>query len=419
MRINPVLNSDFYKQLHHLMLCKNMTLLYSNITPRKSRISGVNKMVFFGLQYYIKEYLINQWNDLFFKRPKKNVIKEYERFIRLALGIKDVHIKHLEDLHDLGYLPLEIKALPEGSRVNIRVPCLTIKNTNADFGWLVNFLETSLSNVIWAPCTTATIAVEYRKLLNDFADITGADKNFIQFQAHDFAQRGYSSVETSMTSGAGHLLSFVGTDTIPAILFLEEYYDANIEKELVGTSVPATEHSVMCVNSADIGELETFRELITKTFPTGIISIVSDTWDLWKVCTEYLTELKDVVLARDGKVVIRPDSGDPADIICGTQKWYNQEEFDFNRKKAKENSLTPTPSQKGVVELLWNIFGGTMNEKGYKVLDPHIGAIYGDSITLERAQDILERLKEKGFASSNIVFGIGLTKWPFYTEMCN
>ena len=384
------------------MYSPNMTLLYSNLTPRKSRIPGVEKMVFFGLQYFIKEYLINQWDELFFKKPIEEVIVNYAHFITLTLGTKEVEIKHIKDLHDLGHLPLEIKALPEGSLVPMRVPCLTIKNTEPRFGWLVNFLETCLSNVIWSPCTTATIALEYRKLLNNFAEMTGADKGFIQFQAHDFAQRGYSSVETSMTSGAGHLLSFVGTDTIPAILFLQEYYDADIKKELVGTSVPATEHSIMCVNAAEMGELESFKDLIQNVFPSGIISIVSDTWDLWKVCTEYLTELKDVILARDGKVVIRPDSGDPIDIICGTGEKivlnFGEEDFE------KLSSIG-----KGVIELLWDVFGGTTNEKGYKVLDPHIGAIYGDSITLERAREILERLKSKGFASSNIVFGVGLT----------
>jgi len=210
--------------------------------------------------------------------------------------------------------------------------------------------------------------------------------------------RGMSSVESAILSGMGHLTSFTGTDTIPAIYQLEKSYNAD---GLIGASVPATEHSVMCMGTKE-SEIETFKRLL-KLYPTGILSVVSDTWDLWKVCTEYLPQLKEEVLARDGKLVIRPDSGDPVDIICGdvTQGSY------FNKQ---------TPQNKGVIELLWNIFGGTINEQGYKVLDSHIGAIYGDSITLERAEAICERLKAKGFASTNIIFGIGSYTYQYNTR---
>jgi nicotinamide phosphoribosyltransferase len=194
----------------------------------------------------------------------------------------------------------------------------------------------------------------------------------------------------------GHLLSFTGTDTIPAIDALEEYYNANADKELIGGSVAATEHSVMCSGSKD-GELETFNRLITAVYPAGIVSIVSDTWDLWKVCTEYLPALKTVILQREGKVVIRPDSGDPIKIICGDPAGNTEAE------------------RKGVVELLWDVFGGTITDKGYKLLDGHIGAIYGDSINLERAALICEGLKAKGFASQ-VVLGIGSYTYQYNTR---
>jgi len=147
-------------------------------------------------------------------------------------------------------------------------------------------------------------------------------------------------------------------------------------------------------------------------YPKGILSEVMDTWDLWQVLTELLPdpEVKNAILKREGKLVIRPDSGNPVDIICGLQLQVGE----YGLEKYKNN-----PAVKGVIELLWDVFGGTVNEQGYKVLDPHIGAIYGDSITLDRAEQICERLKAKGFASTNIVLGIGLTKWPFYTEMYN
>jgi len=206
-----------------------------------------------------------------------------------------------------------------------------------------------------------------------------------------------SSVESAINSGMGHLLSFTGTDTIPAIDGLERYYNADADKELIGGSVPATEHSVMCSGEKD-DEIGTFRRLITEIYPHETVSIVSDTWDLWKVLTEYLPKLKDEIMARNGKVVIRPDSGNPVDIICG----------DLNAEPG-------TPAHKGVVELLWDVFGGTRTEQGYKMLDEHIGAIYGDSITRDRATQICERLMNKGFASQ-VVFGIGSYTYQYNTR---
>ena len=190
---------------------------------------------------------------------------------------------------------------------------------------------------------------------------------------------------------------------MPAIEFLETYYNANVEKELVGGSVPATEHSVMCMGEKE-KEIETFRRLIEDLYPSGIVSIVSDTWDFWQVLTEYLPALKDKIMARTGgtfgdKVVIRPDSGDPVKIICGD-----------------ESAEPGTAEHIGAVELLWGVFGGTVNEKGYKELDSHIGLIYGDSITPQRAIDIMEGLKAKGFASTNVVFGIGSYTYQHVTR---
>ncbi|MEJ8841539.1 nicotinate phosphoribosyltransferase [Lacibacter sp. H375] len=396
MKTNPFLLTDYYKVGHVFQYPDKTELVYSNLTPRKSRINGVDEMVFFGLQYFMKEYLINYFNENFFQQPKEKVMTEYKRRIVTSLGTHLPSYEHISALHDLGYLPVEIKALPEGSKVPMRVPCLTIVNTKAEFYWLTNFLETLLSSVIWQPCTSATIAYTYRKLLNKYAEETGMPMDFVQWQGHDFSFRGMSSLETAVLSGMGHLLSFTGTDTIPAIDAMEQYYNANADAELIGGSVAATEHSVMCSGSKD-GELETFRRLITEVYPSGIVSIVSDTWDLWKVCTEYLFALKETVLSRDGKVVIRPDSGDPVKIICGDPDGETEVE------------------RKGVVELLWDIFGGTITAKGYKLLDAHIGAIYGDSINIDRATRICEGLKAKGFATQ-VVFGIGSYTYQYNTR---
>lgn len=407
--MNPLLLVDFYKPHHNKMYPKGMTLLYSNLTPRKSRISGVNHVVVFGPQFFIKEYLIYRFKKYFFEKPLDFIINQYKEEI-------NIDTSHIEALHKLGYLPIEIKSLTEGSLCPIGVPCLTIKNTHEDFGWLVNYLETLLSCVIWQPMTSATISFEYKKLLTAWAIETTGSADGVQWQAHDFSMRGMSSPESAITSGMAHLLSFTGTDTIPAIYAHKKYYNAT---GLIGASVPATEHSVMCMGKKE-AEIETFKRLLD-LYPNGILSVVSDTWDLWKVLTEFLPQLKEQILARDGKLVIRPDSGDPVDIICG----YDSGKYKVQSTLASEAAgeyLTEDgrwikrPERKGVIELLWGTFGGTINKQGYKVLDPHIGAIYGDSITLDRAKEICQRLKAKGFASTNIVFGVGSYTYQYNTR---
>ena len=400
--MNPLLLTDYYKVNHYRMYPEGTSKIYSNLTPRKARSGSIKEIVVFGIQYFIKDVLIEKWNKDFFEKPKDVVIAEYKRMMDFTLGAGAVEMGHIEQLWDLQYLPLQIKALPEGSLCPIGVPCMTITNTVDHAYWLVNYLETVLSANVWGPITSATIAHQYRKLLDAYAMETTGDISFVDWQGHDFSARGLYGTEAMMMSGMGHLLSFKGTDTIPAIFAHEKYYNANVEKELVGSSVPATEHSVMCMGSKD-GEIDTFERLMD-LYPTGILSVVSDTWNLWDVLTKFLPELKEKVLARDGKLVIRPDSGDPVDIICGsiiTPIWDGEKYL---------------PESKGVIELLWDVFGGTVNEQGYKVLDSHVGAIYGDSITLARAEEICKRLKEKGFASTNIVLGIGSFTYQYNTR---
>lgn len=413
MKINPLHLIDAYKYDHRRQYPANTSLVFSNFTPRKSRIPDVNHVVFFGLQYYIKEYLINQWNQNFFDKPLDNVIKLFNRRKDTSLGPNAIGSDHIANLHGLGYLPLQIMALPEGSKVPIKVPPLVMWNTVPEFFWLVNYLETSMSASLWQMCTSATLAREYRKLLDQWAEKTGGPKDFVQWQGHDFSFRGMSSMETAAMSGAAHLLSFSGTDTVPAIDFLEEYYNADADKELIGGSVPATEHSVMCMGMQD-GEFETFKRLITEVYPEGIVSIVSDTWDLWTVLTDYLPRLKDVILARNGKIVIRPDSGDPVDIICGMNTRKN-DDMTYDHDSYIKHIGTEA-SWKGVIELLWDVFGGKINEHGYKELHSSVGAIYGDSINLDRARSICERLTAKGFASTNIVLGIGSYTYQYNTR---
>jgi len=403
MNIDPLHAIDFYKSGHKFQYPEGTTLVYSNFTPRSTKLSNLpahlrdDKVVFFGLQYFIKDFLIDAWNKEFFKIPKATVLSKYKRRMDNALGFDAVPVSHIAALHDLGYLPIEICALPEGAVVPAKVPMLTIKNTHPEFFWLTNYLESVMSTYLWKPCTSATTARFYRNLFDKYADETGADKGFIDFQAHDFSFRGMSGIQDAASSGAAHLLYFKGTDTVLAIDFLEQYYGADSDIELVGCSVPATEHSVMSMGGKE-SEIETFRRIITRLYPNGIVSVVSDTWDFWQVINGYASQLKAEILARNGKVVFRPDSGDPVKIICG------------------DSAADNTPESKGSVECLWDIFGGTVNDKGFKVLDSHVGLIYGDSITPQRAVDILEGLKVKGFASSNVVLGIGSYTYEYVTR---
>lgn len=403
MKLNPSLLADFYKLSHRPQYPKGTEYVYSTWTPRSGKhLRGVDKVVVFGHQAFIKEVLIETFNELFFSRPKEEVVQEYARVVRHCLFVENPETQHIEDLHDLGYLPLEIKSLEEGTLVPFRTPVLTVENTNPKFFWVTNYIETMMSANLWKPSTTASIALQYRKLLNSYAMKTTGSIAGVEFQGHDFSMRGMGGVEDAARAGAGHLLSFVGTDTIPAISYLEQYYNANIASELVGCSVPATEHSVQsCGGKED--ERETYRRLIEDIYPSGIVSIVSDTWDLWNVLTNIIPSLKESILKRSGaplnKVVIRPDSGNPADIICGDP-----------------SAPVGSPASKGVIELLHETFGGTKTEQGYILLNEKIGAIYGDSITLSIAEEICERLAQKGFASTNIVLGIGSFTYQFLTR---
>ena len=391
MNYPPTLLTDFYKISHHYQYPESTTTVYSTWTARESRLEGINEVVVFGTQYVVQRFFVDYFNEHFFDMPLDVILRDYRRIIRNALGVKSPDASHLEALWHLGFLPLEVRCLPEGTVVPLRVPSVTVVNTNPEFFWLTNFVETLFSAESWLASTSATLAFEYRKMFTRFALETGGDLESVPFQGHDFSFRGMSSVDAAATSGGAHLLSFVGTDTIPAILFHETYYGADSDSELIGASIPATEHSVMCAygNEGPDDEFNALQRIVTELYPTGFVSVVSDTWDLWRVLDDYLPRLKSEILARDGRVVIRPDSGDPVDIVAGN------------------GSGDASPADKGVVQLLWDVFGGKVNEKGFKVLDPHVGAIYGDAISLTSAKRILSRLMQKGFSSTNIVFGIG------------
>ncbi len=375
-------------------------MVYSNFTARTDKNFQYRdspyydgKVTFVGMQAIIQSYLIDTWNKGFFSLPEAEVAKRYQDMCDTALG-PGMDISHIIALHRLGYLPVEILALPEGTNVPLNVPMWTIHNTIPEFFWVTNYLETALSALSWKACTSATIAKTYWRLFKAYQEKTGAPEWFVDWQGHDFSARGLDGVDS--LSGIGHLVYFLGTDTVNAIDQIRRYYPGTTG--VIGGSVPATEHSVMCMGGMET-ERETFRRLIQDVYPKGIVSIVSDTWDFWNVLDVTAPSLKDIIVARDGKVVFRPDSGDPVKIIVGDME-------------AEPGS----PAWNGAVKTLENHFGSSSNRMGYAELDPHVGLIYGDSITLYRAEGILQGLADNGYASNNSVFGIGSFTYQYNTR---
>lgn len=389
LTINPLLLTDSYK-IGHFDLMKSVTnngitKMYSNFTNRGTRVEGVDHVVFYGLQAWLTD-LQEMFQENFFDRKLGDVLAEYREGIDGYVDVDTFDYKHITELWMLGYLPLEVKAVTEGSLVPVRVPSVTLENTHDDFPWLVNYLETWLSSSIWHPSTNATTALRARRLLDKFALETTGQTESVDFQFHDFSFRGLSNWQSAAVLGSAHLTSFKGSDNVPAKSFVRNYYPG--DNGLVAASVVATEHSIMVLNGKG-GEAETYRRLI-KDNPKGILSLVSDTYNLWHVLTTILPSLRSEILSREGTLVIRPDSGDPFKIICGDDQ-------------ADEMS----PEFMGVIQLLDKHFGSTVNAQGYKVLNTKVGAIYGDSISLKLLERILTRLKDMGYASTNIVFGAG------------
>ena len=415
MKINPILAIDSYKLAHITMYPEEVKETYLNLTPRAmkyfqrlipSEFKYDNKIVAFGVQMTVVD-LVTQFSEEFFSKPLNQVLDIYidtiTPFIGDGLDVKEHVIKEITKLHQLGYLPITIKTLPEGSLIPVQTPLLTIKSTQ--FAWLGGYLETYISQNTWKTITTATVARLYRKILEHFSDLTCDNNDHLTWQGHDFADRGMSGTEDATRCGIAHATQFQGSDSVHAAYAAKHIY--GFKTPLFAASVPATEHSIMQLGISQSSEKETIQRLI-KQYPSGILSVVCDTEDYWNTLTNILPSVKDEILSRTpnslglAKFVVRPDSGDPVDVICGVPYC--------------KDSDTIHPEEKGSIEILWDIFGGTINSKGYKVLNPKIGLIYGDSIIPQRAYEICKRLQAKGFASSNVVFGIGSYAYNYHTR---
>lgn len=479
--INPIFLTDSYKLSHITFTSKGVQAIYSNFTPRFTEyLAGKFKtfdggIVWFGLQAAIQKIVYEYWEVNFFQRKKEEVISEAKRFLSKYIGMEN--LKHFEDLHDLGYLPIRIKALAEGCVVSKGIPCFTITNTHEDYQWLPNYLESVFSAEVWKPMTTATIGRTLKRIAVDAAVETTGSSQGADFQLHDFSFRGQSGIESGAASGAGMLLSTLGTDNIPSIAWMEHYYNADIMTDEIAYSVPAGEHSVTTLgiqieakdilgtaleNNIYVPEVEDVLELaernyvgyVLNQFPTGIVSYVADSYDYFGFLEKTLPAMKDLIESRDGKFVVRGDSGDPVEIIAGISiNDYSQYEilhhatvdaayaqipngapvagsFEvvFKHKgqiyKAdyhvdiefgnledvivdKAHPYELTTQEKGTIAHLFDVFGGHVNSKGFIELNEKIGMIYGDGINETRMLEIFKRLKAQGFATTNVVFGIG------------
>jgi nicotinamide phosphoribosyltransferase len=369
MEPNILLLTDSYKPTHWKQLPKGVTILRSYLESRGGKFDNT---LFYGLQYIIKEYLQGKVITL-------NKINRAKLFWDAHLGPGHFNMDgwlHILEKHN-GHLPVIIKAVPEGSVIPTGNVLLTIENTDPEVPWLTNYLESLLLQV-WYPITVGTLSREIKKVLIDYLVKTSDHdekgiRGIVSFMLHDFGFRGTSSVESAGIGASAHIINFRGTDTVEGILLAQEYYNT---LDMLAFSIPASEHSTI-TSWTEPFEVKAFENMLDQ-FPTGLVACVSDSFDIIRACRDHWgTTLRDKILNRDGRLVIRPDSGDPVQTL------------------------------KQIFHILWDKFGGTINRKGFKVIDPHVRVIQGDGVNYESIIEILDMMVEEGFAVENIAFGMG------------
>lgn len=561
--------TDGYKLGHRSMYPDGINMLYINETPRTDKLFRKStacssmydgRVLVTGHTAAFKE-VAAMWHRSFFSKPKEEVIAKFQRRCNTYVGSGKVSSDSLENLHDIGFLPLNILAVPEGTRLPMGKPAFVCYDNNgkaidegSEFFWLVEYLETVFSSITWKQITVGTIAYEYRRVLSKFALLTGTPMDFVKVQVHDFSFRGHGGPEDAARQGATHQRVLFGTDNMPGIDYNEQMYRS--EGQVIATTIPATEHSVATTNILHIlkkrvkdakadgmtdevisaviddwrleAEYDFIVDMVTRKFPTGFLGLVCDSFNFWGVI-DMLPRLKEIILARQpdesgfAKIVIRPDSGYPVDVICGVEifeesdlprirkqwadnaeegaKLYyrvaetgaikrlvrlprdgrvthriselrerlnesdreyfneqlavlgvgNDERFpigiditDIEVFNAYSNAAAVldgngisvmihgkgtykfgyvvqdverlTTEEKGAIEAMWEVFGGTTTSEGYKQLHERIGLIYGDGITVQRTEEIMRRLVKKGFASGNVVLGVGSYTYNYMTR---
>ena len=504
MKMNPFLLTDFYKLTHILQYRPELRELTSYLTPRGSRLKGVDKVVFFGLSAYVHSYIVENFRENFFRRNFEYCECEIREVLELGLGYSDEMIdktiEHFKALHELQYLPVEINAVPEGTLVPMGVPCVEIKSTNPQFFWVGQALEASLSAAIWHPMVSATIAREYRKIARDAFSATVENGIDERTAMCDFSMRGQESNESAVNASVAWLTSMWNSSTVAARKHIKDVYTSSKSsvnpltkqwrphytygvrdkmKITIVRGLTSTEHSVMtshaCLDGGD--EIPTFKYLF-ELYKNVSFAAVSDSYDFWNVLTNILPNNFMEEINERGKrgvfIGVRHDSAEPVDALCGTVPVLDEKSvmsfkevpsnliegdtklfriivrdldavhfrssirkngvFDYKGQVYQMMSVDGeylftafdkvddevgryaiirplnrprTWEEKGMVETMYELFGGTVNSKGYKVLNPGIKAVYGDSITITRAKKIYERLAAKGFAANNVSLGVG------------
>lgn len=463
--------SDYYKHGHPRMYDPKIKKLVSYYAIRGSRMpNDKNYVVNFGVQSFCKEFLIEFWNENFFRLDWKNLDESLKEYYRETFAPNDDFVEKLKDLHSLGHLPLRIYTVPEGGICDIKTPIIMMETTDPRFPWIGEFIESLISSYIWKMNLDATVGHWYRRIVDKYYDLTCEDSIPRNMAMSEFQFRGASGPECGVRSGAAWLLSFRANATAAGVPFMQEYYGAKLSD---GKGSPSTEHSVMCSSFAIDGDEETLiRRLLIEVYPHDNFTMVSDSYDYWNLVKNILPNVKNLIMNREkldgnpAKLLIRGDSGDPVKIVAGMVditlliKKLTDEELIYTdndtpystviRKRhthsfesitrlpikfmenycymvvdgvkygfeyVRDGDYLDTPSfssiglddqdTEGTVEVLWDLFGGTINSKGYMVLDPHIGMIYGDSITVTRAEYIYKVLEMKGFAACNVALGAG------------
>lgn len=358
---SPILNVDSYKCSMWTQYPQGTTGIYSYIESRGGRYDST---VFFGLQAFIKEYLTKPITQQDIDQAEELLAVHGEPFNRAGW-------QYILKQHN-GYLPVVIRAVPEGTVVPVKNVLAVIENTDPNCFWLTTWIETALLRAIWYPTTVATQSNKIRNTILEYLEHTG-DPNLIDFKLHDFGARGVSSFESAGIGGAAHLVNFNGTDTLTGVLYAKEFYNAGVS----GFSVPAAEHSTITSWGRE-HEVDAYRNMLKRfAKPGSVVAVVSDSYDIFNAVESlWGTELRDAVINSGATLVIRPDSGDP-EAVCAK-----------------------------VVQLLDKQFGHTVNEKGFKVLN-HVRILQGDGVNELTIRCILGHFTVLGYSADNIAFGMG------------
>lgn len=463
---NPMLLCDFYKVCHQAQYPKGFTKIVSPYTPRMSRLPDTDHIAQFGCQAFCQEYLIKMFNACFFNRPEEEIVKEYVRVLHHTIGDGAYDETRIRDLHRLGYLPIQVCAVPEGMRTKIGVPQIEISNTHPNFAWLTNAIETLISSYMWHIQIAAEVGYRYRKIVDKWVDRTCDDNVDPRKVLGDFSMRGQQSPESAIKASGAWCLSFDNTATVPAIMWLEDNYNCNCEYDKVAYGAISFEHSTVTSNYAVDGDEETLlKRALTEIYPNNNFSYLTDSYDHDNFVENVIPACSKEILEHNGTILFRGDSGNPIEVMAGLEYidftgddegWeefisdprdYVREYFDYPKKNCEiiikhgdeyvkaimeivwsterggwtDNDYeivydrptkvirdyTPTVNDMGLVWWLDKHFGHTLNSKGYKVLNSHVKAIYGDSITPQRANEIYNRLERKGYAINNVVLGVG------------